>query len=449
MDTSREELVRPSVAPPTQPKASLNIDASQIQPMYERRMLAVDLPTVISVARARNIDIQEVKQHVEASRGDLDANVAMVFPSFTPNITTLGIQGALSNVSNVALATFSHTYPAAVIQWVINPGMVAYDIIASKRRLEASEQQDQATVLETTRLAGVQYYDIVLGQAKVAVARRALKEAGELLRIEQLRVRIGTALPADQLRAEAALAQRQLNLLTALNGFYNASVALTVTLQLEPTVMLAPKAGAMRQTALVREDLPIDEMLVTAVYYRPDLQAVRALLDAAEADKGATIWGGLGPQVQATRVYAPPAPAAGYPPAGAALTKDTMYRQPKYQATGGFNWSLATFGRIRTAAANVSVAALEVDRQLEQVQAAVVTAHQAVIVAKKAVPIASQQMTSAEEALRLTQRNLLAGTGLLVDVLQAQDAADQAASNTRLQWCNSTSRKSICLRLSA
>jgi multidrug efflux system outer membrane protein len=430
MDTSREELVRPSVAPLIQPKASLDVDASQIQPMYEHRMLAVDLPTVIGVAMARNIDIQEAMQHVEASRGDLDANVAMVFPSFTPNITTLGIQGALSNVSNLALAAFSHTYPAAVLQWVINPGLVAYDIVASKRRLEASEHQDQATVLETTRLGAVQYYDLVLGQAKVTVAQRALKEAEELLRIERLKVKAGTALPADELRAEAALAQRRLNLLTALNAFYNASVALTVTLQLEPTVMLAPKAGAMQQTALVREDLPIDEMLVIAVRYRPDLQAVRTLLEAAEADKGATIWGGLGPQLQATRVYAPPPPATGYPPAGAALTKDTMYRQPKYQATGGFNWSLATFGRIRSAAANVNVASLEVDRQLEQVQAVVVTTHQAVLVAKKAVPIAKQQVTSAEEALRLTQKNLLAGTGLLVEVLQAQDAADQA----RLQY---------------
>lgn len=426
LDTSREELAHPSVAPATQPKASLKVDATQIRPMYERRMLAVDLPTVISIASARNIDIQEAQQRVEASQGEFDASVAMIFPSITPNITTLGIQGALSNASSLALATFSHTYPAAVIQWVINPGLVAYDIIASKRRLEASEQQDQAVVLETMRVAAVQYYDIVLAQAQVAVAQRAMQEAEELLRIERLKLRAGTGLPADELRAEAALAGRQQDLLTALNGFYNASVALTVTLRLDPTIMLAPKAGAMKLTALVREDFPIDEMLVTAVYYRPDLEAVRTLLEAAEADKGATIWGGLGPQMQASRTYAPPAPAVGYPPGGAALTKDTMYRQPKYLATGGFNWSLATFGRIRTAAANVNIASLELDRQLEQVQAAVVTTHQASVLAKKAIPIAQQQVKSAEEALRLTQKSLLAGTGLLIDVLQAQDAADQA-----------------------
>jgi len=40
--------------------------------------------------------------------------------------------------------------------------------------------------------------------------------------------------------------------------------------------------------------------------------------------------------------------------------------------------------------------------------------------------MAKQQVTSAEGALRLTQKNLQAGTGLTIDVLQAQDAADQA-----------------------
>ena len=159
-------------------------------------------------------------------------------------------------------------------------------------------------------------------------------------------------------------------------------------------------------------------MLVTAVRYRPDLEAVRTLLAAAEADKGATIWGGLGPQVQANGVL------ATRPPAGRLV--DTEYRQPIYTATGGFNWSLATFGRIKSAAANTNIAALNVDRQLDEVQAAVVTAHQAKLTAAKLIPKAKQEVAAAEEALRLTQKNLQAGTGLTIDVLQAQDAADQA-----------------------
>ena len=259
--------------------------------MYDHRLLAVDLPTVVRVATARNIDIREAQQRVEASRGQYEASVGMIFPSITPNVTSLGIEGALASPTGLALATFSHTFPVAVLQWIINPGLVAYDIVASRRRLIASEQQDQAVVLETTRLAAVQYYDVVLAQAQVAVARRAMQEVEELLRIERLRLKTGTGLQADELRAEAALAGRRQDLLTALTRFYDASVALTLTLHLDPTVMLVPVTGTMRQTTLVREDLQIDDMLVTSVHYRPDLEAVRTLLAAADADRGAAIWG--------------------------------------------------------------------------------------------------------------------------------------------------------------
>lgn len=291
-------------------------------------------------------------------------------------------------------------------------------MVASKRRLEASAQQEQAVVLETARVAAVQYYDLVLAQARVSVARQTMKEAEELLRIERLRLKTGTGLPADELRAEAALAGARQDLLTAVKGFYDASVTLTVTLHLDSTVMLAPRAGIMKQTTLVREDLPIDDMLVTAVRYRPDLEAVRTLWAAAQADQGATVWGGLGPQVHAARTFLTP------PPASAMV--DTMYRQQNYVATGGFNWSAATFGRIKSAVANVKIAELDLDRELDQVGSAVVSAHQASLTAAKLVPIARQQITSAEEALRLTKENLKAGTGLTIDVLQAVDTAGQA-----------------------
>ncbi len=417
-DQSNPPLAYPAVTPAAQRVASPKVDASQIPPMYGHRLLPIDLPTVVRVAMARNIDIKEAQARVEASRGEYESSVGAIFPSLTPNVTALGIQGALQNASSIALATFTHFFPAAAIQWIINPGQVAYNIIASKRRLEASEQRDQAAVLETRRVAAVQYYDLVLTQAQVSVAWRAIKEAEELLRIERLGLKTGTALSAGELRAKANLSGKQQDLLNALNGFYNASVALTVTLHLDPTVMLVPREGTMKQATLVREDLSIDEMLVAAVRYRPDLEAVRTLLGAAEADKGATVWGGWGPQAQATGIL------ATRPPARSVV--DTLYRQPIYTTTGGFNWSVATFGRIKSATANVNIAALDLERQLDQVQAAVVTAHQASVTAAKLSPLAKQEVTSAEEALRLTLENLKAGTGLTVDVLQAEDTARQA-----------------------
>jgi len=418
LNRENAQVPHPSVAPATQPATALKIDQPQIQPMYNHRMLATDLPTTVRVAMARNVDIQAAQERIAAARGEYEASIGMIFPSLTPNITALGLEGAVATPAGIALQGFNHVFPIAVLQWIVNPGQVAYNLIASKRRLEASDQQDLAVVQETTRAAAVQYYDVVLAQAQVGVARRSLQEAEELLRIERLRTKTGTGLPVDELRAEAALAVRRQNVLTALNAFYTASVALTVTLHLDPTVMLVPRAGSVKQRTLVREDLSIDQLLFTATFYRPDLEAIRTLVAAADAAKGATIWGGLGPQVLASRTF------QTRPPAGA--LSDTEYREQTYVVSGGFNWSLASFGRIRTSAANARTAGIDAERQLDLVQASVVTAHQTSLTAKKTIPIAQEELTAAEEALRLTRKNLETGTGLTIDVLVAQDAADQA-----------------------
>ena len=86
-DTPSQELSHPSVEPATQPTASLKVDASRISAMYDHRLLAVDLPTVVHVAMARNIDIKEAQQRVEASRGGYESSVGAIFPSLTPNVT--------------------------------------------------------------------------------------------------------------------------------------------------------------------------------------------------------------------------------------------------------------------------------------------------------------------------------------------------------------------------
>src|SRR5262249_35086230 len=143
--------------------------------------------------------------------------------------------------------------------------------------------QERAVTQETIRTAADQYYDLVLAQARVSVARRAREEAQELLRIQHLRLNTGNGGPADEQRTEAGVAGKEQDMVNGLNSFYNASVALTLTLHLDPTVMLVPRAGTMLQATLVRDDMPIDELLTIAIRYRPDLKAVRTLIAAAQA----------------------------------------------------------------------------------------------------------------------------------------------------------------------
>jgi outer membrane protein TolC len=319
----------------------------------------------------------------------------------------------------LVLTNFNNLIPAITLQWIMNPGRIYYEIVASKRRLEASDRREQSVVLDTLRSAAIQYYDLVLEQARVAAARQAVGEAEEALRLTELRVKAGTALAADLARARASLAGRRQDLLLAVNAFYEASLALTGTLQLDPVVTLVPAPNQIEQIALVKDELSVDELLATAVRYRPDLEEARSLLAATEADKGAVLWGALGPQFQAAYTFGGVATdAQGH--------VFHLREQEKAYASAGFAFGMSTFGQAKTASANVRASEIDIQKQLEQVRIQVVVAQQASITNANLIPIAQDQVTSAREALRLAQANLKAGTMLLLDVLQAEDELDAA-----------------------
>jgi outer membrane protein TolC len=409
---------QPAVAPSISPQASLPLDSVRIPPMY-RHLLAVDLATVLRVAEANNLDIQEAKQRVEASRGVYQSGIGEAFPIISPVVQGFGIEGAVaSSNGGFGLATFHYVAAAVLVQWLLNPGRVIYDIVASKRRLEAATQQQRATEVDTAYQAASQYYDLVLCQLKISAAQQSLQHAEELLRIERVRLQSGNGLPADELRAESTVSAAQQDLLIGLNAFYKASVTLATTLHLDSTVMLAPQSSPVAQMALVRDDLPIDTLLAIAVRYRPDLEAIRKQWAASQADKGAAIFGQIGPQIEVASTISPPPPARD--------AADTTFRRERFSLAAGLSLDPTTFGKLKLATANEKIAGIDVERKLDEVRASVVNAQQASLTAAKLVPEAKREVDSTDEALRLAQQNLKTGTGLTIDVLQAQTAVEHA-----------------------
>jgi multidrug efflux system outer membrane protein len=416
----------PSVAPNAQPAAdALRLDRSQVSPMY-REMLAIDLPNVIQIASLKNIDVLQARQRVEVSRGQLESAAASVFPIIAPGVVLDHVQGVNTSFTGQLVGVnFTTLQPSVLVQFILNPGRVYYDVIASKKRLLATEQQERFVVMEAIRSSVVQYYDLVLAQSRISVAREAVSEAEELLRLTQLRVHAGTGLPADDLRAQADLAGRQQDLAIALNGFYQASIKLASTLYLDATVTLAPKPEEIAATRLVRENLGIDEMLTIAAQWRPDLESAKTLVAAAAADTRSTLWGGLSPQLE-----------AGYQFSGltSRASGQNFPLQAQQQVTAGAGWNLSAtlFGEVHTAKATEQQAALEAERHLEEVRAQVVRSAQDSATNAQLIPMAKQQVEAAAEALRLAQENFGAGTALTVDVLQAEATLNEA----RLRYAN-------------
>jgi outer membrane protein TolC len=460
---------RPDVSPssPRAEQEALRLDASQIKPMYTE-LVPTDLPTVVLVAVAQNFDIRQARLSVEASQGQYESVVGSAFPAIVPTAVFEHVEGTVrateGNLVGVGFDTFQ---PAMAIQWIVNPGRVIYDIVAAKKRLHAFEQLEQAVIQETLRRAVIQYYTLVFAQASVTAAHQGVLEAEELLRISRIRVQTGMGVPADELRAEARLAERRQDLVAALNDLYNASVALALTLHLDAATTLIPSVEEIPPITLVREELLIDELLGIAALFRPDLETFRQLAQAAAADTGSSWWSGFGPSLALAYQYGGitghangVVPAKGIPgnlivnPASAngsfstnplanGVIKEGILRGSKrldgrddqtfsfsdqQRAGAGLGWrfSLSAFGDLKTARAVERQAIIDAEQLLDVVRAEVVTAAQASDTQHQLVALAKQQVASAQEALRLSEANLRAGTMTTLDVLQAQDAATQA-----------------------
>jgi outer membrane protein TolC len=460
---------RVDVSPTTQPANAepLRLSESQIQPMY-REKISIDLETTVRVALARNIDVLQAREAVLASEGRLESAVGGALPVLAPTALFDHVEGTVrateGNLVNVGFNTFQ---PSIAVQWAVNPGRVIYEIVAAKKRLLASEQQERGVILAALRLATLQFYDLVLAQARVDATFQSVSEAQELLRINRLKLQTGTGVLADELRAQARLAATRQDLALATQEFYDASVALGFTLRLDAAATLIPAMQELPPIRLVRDDLEIEEMLAIAAASRPELGTVRRLVEASEADKGSVWWGAFGPAFQVGYQYggitghsnntqAPqgipgnllvnPASADGSfsaNPLVNGLIKEGIARgsrraqgrsdqtfgfsdQQRFNAGTGWRLSLSAFGDLKTASAEQRLAILEAERVLDLVHAEVVSAAQSSRTSAEVIDLARQQVASATEALRLSQSNLEAGTMTTLDVLQAQDAVAQA-----------------------
>lgn len=459
---------RPDIAPPATSSApTLRFDSSSIKPI-ETTVMPIDLPTVMRVAAAKNIDIQQAIQRVEASRGRLESTQGAVFPVLAPTASFEHVDGTVravqGNLTGVGFDTFQ-LY--ATLQTVLNPGRVIYEIVAARKRLSASEHDERAVVLETLRAAANQYYELVLGRSRLAAAQLALTEAAELVRISQLRISNGVGLHADVLRAESELASRRQDVTLRLNEFYNASIALAVTLHLDSTITLSPAGDAVPAITLVRDDLSLDVLLGLAMKHRPDLASIRELVIAASADRKAAWWAALGaqfqvgyqyggisghadnvvqrPSVPSNLVYNPFSDDGSFSAnplvnnliknriadnskkhAGFSDKTFVFSDQERFNATAAWRFSVSAVGDLKAAGAAEQSVALEAERRIDLVRAQVVRERQASKAFAELIPRADQQVAAADEALRLTRSNLEAGTMTTLDVLQADDAAAQA-----------------------
>jgi outer membrane protein TolC len=279
--------------------------------------------------------------------------------------------------------------------------------LAQARDAARAADASAATVRAQVREAFTQgAYTAVAAEEIVDASARAVESAAELARSADRQIAAGTAAPLDALRAKTELVRRESDLAAARANLGRARLALGVLLGREGPVRIALPAGDGGQ------DAPVDALVQDALAHRPELDAARAQVDAAEAGIRSA-WARLAPQVSASgSAFAQNVPL----PTG----KDNGWR-----ASVDLSWALYDggfrYGKRRQAEAQRAEAGAAAEAQRLQVLQEVQDAVRDLGVARERLRLGETQVKLASDAAASARRSFEAGILSSLDVIDAND----------------------------
>ncbi|MDO8137619.1 MAG: TolC family protein, partial [Candidatus Brocadiales bacterium] len=289
---------------------------------------------------------------------------------------------------------------------------------AASKALEATHSNASQVVQNTLLIAAQQYFNLQEAQSQINIAEKTVTQSRELLRITEMLEKQGAGLKVDVFRAEARLQSDIQGLLLAKNEFRKDSLELALTLKIEPTIVLTPKDTEVRQITIVDPALTPDQLVDMAIAEHPEVQEAYLRVESADAAKKAAWWEAFGPGVDVGgRV-------GGIGPTFGDITSRSIL-------DGFVGWTLSgsAIGRVKSAKAQLQEHRIREKIVQESIKSDVVKAYEEVLVAREQISATEKGLIAAEKTLDISQNRLKHGEGIVLEILQAQEALTKAQTD--------------------
>ncbi len=309
----------------------------------------------------------------------------------------------------------SKTVTAQVAMPLFSPALSA-TARAAQDQLRATEQTFSASANDIKLAARQAFFQVLRAQRQVIVQQQALADAQDQLKNTQLLEKGGVAARVDVLRSQAQVQQSQADLITAQNNLdiananFNATLArpIDAPVQLVDIDQLPPK--------------PADEgqLRSAAQAQRPEAKAILFRRKSLENVRKAQA-AGLLPSLNATLNYS--------------RNLDPFRGQRATNASGTLllSWPIfdsgVTHARVEEVRQDEIQAGIQYDQLLESISQEVRQAMANLENSSQRLSVAEQQVTVADENLRLARLRYQAGEGILLQVTDAETQLTQARTS--------------------
>jgi outer membrane protein TolC len=293
-DATSDSRIKPvryeEIVPLPVPRAEVQDPATDRYP--------IDLPTALRLGGANNLQITLASERIRQARARLQGAEVQWLPSLNAGVGynrhTGRVQDTMGEVietdrSALFVGGGPNLGPAPLTGPAGPParlflGLPLADVffapLAERQQVRAAKAALARTFNDTLLEVAQSYLDLVFAESQVLIATEAVGNSRKLLSLVESRVRAGTAPPADGLRAEAELAERQRQWAQWEEGVRVASAELVRLLRLDPAVVLTAAEGEPAPVCLVNADTPLASLLAQGIAGRPELVEDRALVRA-------------------------------------------------------------------------------------------------------------------------------------------------------------------------
>jgi outer membrane protein len=342
---------------------------------------------------------------------------------FVPSATTTTPTTAPSTASATAFASTSWTRTSDFFTFAGTASQLIYDFgqtsdrwrsaQASESAASHSEQAVQVQIISNVRRA---YFQARAQRDLIDVAGEAV--ANQKMHVDQIQQLVGQGMrpEIDRVTAETGLANAQVQLISAQNGYDLACATFSQTIGRPTTTGYEP--GTEDMPPLPEEDAPVDRLLEIALRDRPELASFAKQREAQERIVAATR-GSYGPTLEAQASLA-----------GTGVAADNLY--PNWWVGALVTWPIfqggLTHGQVAEARANLHGITAQEDTFRLQVRIDVEQAALAVRAARATLAASVLALENANKQLQLAEGRYAAGMGSVIELSDAQVTRTTAAA---------------------
>ncbi len=382
----------------------------------------IDLAAVLQLVTDQNLLVAQSQKNTEVLQSRLRQRQAAFLPNIDGAYTQSRLEGGQQIFGDVVTVVRQTVQPQLSASWTLYPGgRTIYEMLSAKRRKQMADSLLKETYQEQLARAAEEYYKLLSAYLQKEVIAQGMREALEQVKLNEALVEVGKGVPLDLSRAKTSYAQQQSALFQAETAIIQAEQNLLNRLNLDPTIHLLPSEIEAAKKPLVPEDLPVTQLIATAVEHNPAVQTAELELKA------------MGFDYKAIRSSLIPSVTLRASVTGTGPDRDNLIRSDFRGLTVNVNL-LENLGlqipfRMQESKKLIEQKLIEQKALLRNIESQVMTAYLSSQNFKSAIHAAELELTSAQESYDLAVGRFKAGYGINLDVLDAEVALTTARSN--------------------